>query len=507
LTEKRVSKKLLQVENKGEMPEKMWSFEVPPPPIPAKEIKEAISTEVVVVGAGMSGMAAALSAAEAGASTVLLEKHSTYIAHGIENGAINSRLQKKLGIEIDPGRVLADMVRWAGNKIDQRLVMLWASQSGGVMDWLLDMAEAQGLEAILIGNFDDDQCYRQYPTSHIIGGTGRGVVVGMMEGNARKHGVDIRYKTPAVQLLREKEGRVTGVIARTAEGDYIQFNASKGVVLCTGDYGNDLEMIRRYCPQAENVDKNGYAPAVNTGDGHKMGLWIGAAMQQVEPHAPMIHTLGVPPPSNDPFLRVNALGERYENEDVPMPYICNGIQGQPGNISWMVFDAKWEEDITRMGKGFARDSVANDWTKDRFQKAVESGSLLHADTIEELAQKMQVPVETFRATVERYNELARMGKDLDFGKIPERLTTIVRAPYYATRMPVVLLAVVGGLDINTRMQVLDTEKNVIPGLYAAGNVSGNFFANDYPCMCPGLSHGRALTFGRMAGLNAAAEQP
>jgi fumarate reductase flavoprotein subunit len=139
------------------------------------------------------------------------------------------------------------------------------------------------------------------------------------------------------------------------------------------------------------------------------------------------------------------------------------------------------------------------------QGAINRGLILQANTLEELAQRMGVPSRAFLATVERYNELARMGKDLDFGKHPSRLTTIEKPPFYAAKTGAALLATLSGLKVNTRLQVLDTEGNVIPGLYAAGNASGGFFANDYPITMPGLSHGRALTFGRLAGLNAAAE--
>ena len=116
---------------------------------------------------------------------------------------------------------------------------------------------------------------------------------------------------------------------------------------------------------------------------------------------------------------------------------------------------------------------------------------------------MAVPVETFKATVARYNELARNGKNLDFGKHSDRLTTIEKPPFYAAKLRLMFPAIVGGLKVNPRLQVLDTETKVIPGLYAAGNASGNFFSNDYPCTGPDLSHSWAFMFGRLAALHAA----
>ena len=146
------------------------------------------------------------------------------------------------------------------------------------------------------------------------------------------------------------------------------------------------------------------------------------------------------------------------------------------------------------------------WDPKQLDEAIENGNVLTAQTIEELAQKMEVPVETFKATVARYNELARNGKDLDFGKHPDRLTTIEKPLFYACKMEARYMVILGGLKVNTKLQVLDTERNAIPGLYAAGNVSGSFFGNQYPTTVPGLTHSRAWTFGRLAGLNAAAEK-
>jgi fumarate reductase flavoprotein subunit len=143
---------------------------------------------------------------------------------------------------------------------------------------------------------------------------------------------------------------------------------------------------------------------------------------------------------------------------------------------------------------------------DEIRQQVEKQSVM-ANTIEELAEKMKVPIATFKATVARYNELARLGKDLDFGKRPDRLTTIEKPPYYAGKGRYALLVVNGGLNVNTRLQALDKDWKVIPGLYLAGNTMGNRFAIDYPTMVPGISHGMALHYGRIAGLNAATSKP
>ena len=116
-----------------------------------------------------------------------------------------------------------------------------------------------------------------------------------------------------------------------------------------------------------------------------------------------------------------------------------------------------------------------------------------------------MPFRALRSTVNRYNKLARMGKDLDFGKRPDRLTPIEKPPFYASVLQQAFLVVLGGLNTNIKLQPLDADRKVIPGIYLAGNTVGNRFAVDYPTMCPGLTHGMAWTTGRLAGLSAAAD--
>jgi fumarate reductase flavoprotein subunit len=132
---------------------------------------------------------------------------------------------------------------------------------------------------------------------------------------------------------------------------------------------------------------------------------------------------------------------------------------------------------------------------------------ISAKTIEELGWKMEVPLNTFKATVDRYNELARMGKDLDFSKRPDRLTTLDKPPFYAGKGGYELLVIMGGLNANTRLQPLDDEFEPIPGLYVAGNVIGNRFAIDYPLIVPGISHSMATVYGRIAGRNSVTLEP
>ena len=153
-----------------------------------------------------------------------------------------------------------------------------------------------------------------------------------------------------------------------------------------------------------------------------------------------------------------------------------------------------------MGIGLGRFPMATPRMKAALEQATK------ADTIEELAQKMNVPIKTFKATIDRYNQLARQGHDADFGKMAERLTTVEKPPFYAGMTERLFLVVLGGINCNMQMQPLDENWKPIPGLYLAGNMVGNRFSLDYPVMCPGLSHSLAYVTGRLAGQTAAEEQ-
>ncbi|MBN1191871.1 MAG: FAD-dependent oxidoreductase [Dehalococcoidales bacterium] len=496
-------------------------FEVPRQPIAEKEIKETFDTDVVVVGAGTSGKAAALSAVQAGAKVIQIDKHVTYRWGGGMIGTIDSRLQKKLGVKIDKDEVCLQLMRWCGNKPDQRLYRVWADHSGPVMDWLMDITEPEGIKTLPMqwprpaGWDNSREYYPDYPTAHCHSdgkniGLNHSLALEIVQKRALDLGVEIRYRTPAVQLVRQPNGRVMGVIARDSERNYLRFNARKAVILCTGDYGNNPWMVQQYCPEAVEVasTRNIYmtrnrdlldAPEpINVGDGQQMAMAVGAIMEEGF-GAPMSHAT-VPAAGANAFLRVNILGERYENEDVPAQSQANSLVRQPGKKVWQVFDGKWEKDIPRMGFGLGTFNQPNDIIRNNIET-----NALKGNTLRELALRMDVPFDAFSSTVERINLLAGQGRDPDYGKRPDRLTTVEKPPFYASLVEQHILVVLGGIVTNPRFQALDKDRRVIPGLYMAGNTVGNRFAVDYPTMVAGLSHGFAWVSGRLTGLYAAAE--
>jgi fumarate reductase flavoprotein subunit len=490
------------------------SWEIPPHPIPPGEIKNTVTTDVVVVGAGVAGVITALSAAEGGAKVVIVEKMKKFSARGFDVAAVDSRLQKKMGIQIDVPAAIRALIKNCDKQVKEEFFWMFARYSGRVMDWMLDQIESGGLYAKMSASHYQGPNYFEYPvTHHILGGPhekeGAFIdAVEIFEKNAKTKGADFRYSTPAVRLIREGKGPVTGVIAGKA-GNYTRFHATRGVVLATGDYGSNKEMLNYYCPIALYTNLNVYTPpGANMGDGHKMGLWVGAAMQKGT-HAPMIHTVGGAWPYF--FLHVNKRGLRFQNEDLSSQACCLGMMIQPDGIGWTLLDSDFLTNVPKtipLGGGFFWDhpdrNLGEEWTPGEdmatLEDCMKKGLAFRANTLDELAAKMKVPADELKKTVARYNELVQKGVDEDFGKRKELLFPIERAPFYAGLMKSALLTTTSGLRVNTRFEVLDAHDEPLGGLYAVGNVQGDMFAVDYPTVFPGLSHGRCVTFGRLVGL-------
>lgn len=499
-----------------------YTFKLPDFPISPDQIRETFTADVVVVGAGVSGKAAALSAAQAGASVIQIDRHTTFRWGGGMIGAIDTRIQKKLGVQVDKDDLCLQLMKWCGNKPDQRLYRVWCEHSGPVLDWLAAMTDAEGIQTLLLqwprpAGWDiKTEYYPDYPVAHrhfdgVNAPLNHSLALNCVQRQAIKAGVEIRYQTRALQLVRSQNGRVKAVIALDRTGNFVQFNANRAVILCTGDYSNNPFMMQKWCaPAAElSLRHNIYMTRVqdlldapeplNVGDGHQMAIDIGAVMEP-GPHAPMSHA-SVAASGANAFLRVNINGERFENEDVPAQSQANSLARQPGQKVWQIFDGAWEKDLPKMGVGLGTFYEANDKVRDSVKM-----NALKADTIKELAQKMGVPYAGLKATIDRNNELVKAGRDLDYGKRADRLFPILQPPFFASLIEQHILVVLGGLITNTRFQPLDQNRQVIPGLYLAGNTVGNRFAIDYPTMVAGLSHGFAWVSGRLTGQYAAADK-
>ncbi len=487
-----------------------------PDPIPEEQIKSTIEREVVIVGAGLSGVTAALRAAQNGATVAVIEKTGKWNARGGNLGVPESKFLTSQGITIDKEAFAREWVKRCGSRCDERVLWLYINHAGEAMNWLLDIMTRDGLtRPVVQGANYQGETYRELPGSHRFfdgplakkgARPGATDCVAEMYRLSLELGVEYCFNCPGQQLIKEN-GRVTGVIAKGPDG-YVKLLASKGVILATGDIGGNREMCADLAPDANRAIVNVYTPVgANTGDGHRMGLWAGGFFDA--DHLPtMIHPQ-FPCVRSYCFLFVNQKGERFMNEDTWIQGKCQQILYQNQSTAWSIIDGDWEKKVPRTlpyGGGIFWDQdkeLGDAWNVELDREALargeKNGSVLHADTLEELAEKMGVPADRFTATVKRYNELCEKGKDEDLGKRRELMIPLDKAPYTAIKYGATLLVVVGGLRVNSRLQVIDTELDPIPGLYAVGNVAGGRYGVDYPLVVPGNSHGSAMTFGYMAG--------
>lgn len=499
----------------------LHTWEVAPEPI--TDIAETKDYDVVVVGAGLAGLNAAEAAARNGAKTAVIERNSTFSIRGVDVGHIGSKFHKGNGFDLDP-HIAARFLHQASHQTSNYdLIYVWASRSGQVFDYIQELGEANGVSMVkaLSGTakykpWDElpDQ-WRVYPdaVSFVRGGEvwdsrddGQPVNVTLGElifKSAEDNGAEFMFNTHAEQLVGDAASGITGVIVTAEDGSHVQYNASKGVILATGDICGNQEMIDVFCPISNRSDANVYAPAgCNTGDGILMGCWAGAALSK-SPAAPMIHqfTLDTLEFNLTSFimcwLAVNQNGERYGAEMPFEPMLTNARMNTPGNVAWSIFDGDYETYVKQQKPEQYERFLEN--LDEVMQKWIDEGKLFKADTLEDLASQLGIPADTFKATVERYNSMADAGEDIDFDVPAQFLAPVRTAPFYATKNVCSTLTIPFGLHVNADSQVLTTDDQPIKGLFAIGNVQGDFFGNDYPVHCPGVSHGRCVTFGQLVG--------
>lgn len=481
------------------------------------EFVETVEADIVVIGAGLAGVSTACRAAENGANVVVVEKAPTWSGRGGHFGVFGSRVMKEKGIENDPDEVAREWVAISGNRVNEKLVWLYINRSPEAMDWFLDKAEPYGLGINLWDGYNRHGSYRQFPGTHCFRGgpqfqEGKDPgtdVAGCLYENSVEVGARYYFETPAEQLIKEGD-RVIGCVAKGSDG-YRKFIAKNGVVLATGDIGGSEEMCAEFAPLALRACESQYLPmGMNTGDGHKMGLWAGGCFEEA-PWPTMIHPQAFTFQSAA-YLFVNQQGNRFMNEDSWEQAKSLNCIRQPGEGAWAfsIWGGDWPEtlkDSLQYGGGMFWDSMGRyvgvEWTPDGVQGildgAVESGMAWKADSLEELADQAGIPRQEFMATVERYNELCRSGHDDDFGKQSALMYEIKTAPFYAVKFGAALLTVPAGLNVNEKLQVVDENLQPIEGLYAVGNVAGGLYGVDYPVVISGNSHGRALTWGYVVG--------
>ena len=484
-------------------------------PEPITEFVAEETADIVVVGAGIAGCVATQSAVESGASVICIEKFGKPTAHGSDVGAINSIVQEREGVRVDPLEAARLIYGWSQQQANYNLIRIWADRSGEVLSHYVRMAEARGYTVRINSRltaradwYDLEEKYRMFRTAHLFDipeGSdlparrwGAAYLVDVVFADAQERGARFLFNTPAEQLIKEN-GRVAGVIAR-GENGFIRINARRGVILATGGITDNDEMKECFCPISLRVDKvENFPKGGNMGDGLVMGRWIGAAFSRCYP-APIIHPVNLSvlgPGMASSWLIVDRYGRRFMNETAFEPMVTNARLNAPGNIAWTIWDADYLEHFRKQEPDKFSALPAD--VAEQVEACVESGEYVRADLLAELADAIGVPANNLEATVARYNELVDSGVDEDFG-VPERfLSPCRRGPFYATKISAWLLTLPYGLHVDDNSQVCTEDDDPIPGLYAVGNVQGDYWANSYPVTCPGSSHGRSVCFGRLVG--------
>ena len=521
------------------------------PDIDEAAITETVDTDILIVGAGNGGMFAAAYAAANGLNFRIIEQNGNVQDTRHWYGAIDSAAAKAAGEEpFDRAKLLSEISRYASGKCDQRVVKTWINESAAMHDFMRSILEdkygwvcdfTSGSEAAWPAeNAEHNTDYlfpveeHNYMASERESGLARNELL-LQYIQELGYGVD--FKTSLAKLEKNAEGRITGIIAQNMDDDhFIRYNAAKGVLLACGGYAGNPYMMQQLDPLGTSVTTAcSYSPA-DKGYGIRAAVWAGANLDKEA--APMLFDRGIVAPGVDagyvdsdsafggkafpgeirqfnpgtqPFLKVNRNGERFANESCPYNDIVYAAAHQPGRVYAQISDANMLEDAKRfhtIGCSAGTRKNTMEGLEKTFASAEEKGCFFRADTIEELADKMGftgAAKDTFLATVERYNELYDKQNDEDFGKPAYRLSAIRTAPFYGYWLGASLLTTEQGIAINDKGQALDTNNQPMAGLYITGDMSGSFFANNYPCLMAGVAMGRTLTFAmkaikQMAGL-------
>lgn len=510
------------------------------PDIDEAAITETVDTDILIVGAGNGGIFAAAYAAANGLNFRVIEQNGNVQDTRHWYGAIDSAAAKEAGEKpADRAKLLSEISRYASGKCDQRVVKTWINESAAMHDFMRSILEdkygwtcdfTSGAEAAWPAeNAEHNTDYlfpvqeHNYMASESASGKPRNE---LLLDYIRELGYDVDFKTSLAKLEKDSTGRITGIIAQSTEDDhFIRYNANKGVLLACGGFPGNPYMMEQLDPLGTSVTTAcSYSPA-DKGYGIRAAVWAGANLDKEA--APMLFDRGIVAPGVDggyvasdsafggkafpgpirqynpgtqPFLKVNRNGERFANESSPYNDIVYAAAHQPGRVYAQICDANVLEDAKRfhtIGCSAQTRNGGEKYFQGKVDEAVAAGTLFVCDTIEELADKLGFTGEakdTFLATVDRYNELYDKQNDEDFGKPAYRLSAIRTAPFYGCWLGASLLTTEQGIAINDKGQALDNDNKPMPGLYVTGDMSGSFFANNYPCLMAGVAMGRTLTY-------------
>ena len=531
------------------------------PEIDESKVTKTVDVDVAVVGCGIAGVAACRSVAEDGGLVAAFEKADGPQCRSGEYAVINGKVQAKWGRDTWTREQIDDIIDShmveSTYRCKRSIMSKWAHNIGDAFDWWVeanpDLYYAETTRSAIPDESADNfiipifyplpehydwkqERFPCYPTSVEFKPDQHVTVEANMQKAVDTGNVQTFYGCFVEKLIME-DGRCVGLYARdAATGEYIKCNASKGVILSTGDYSQNTKMLKHFCPEVienniqclfTNVDVEGNF--TNQGDGIQLGMWAGAQVQQS--HAPMIHHMGggadlagVGVMGNAGFLNLDLNGKRFMNEDLPGQQLENQIELQKNRESWQIFDSNWPQQLPYMPAAHGGACYYEDYASEaegpknnttyrnykspyQLEAAVADGRAVKADTLEELVAKIYpddtAAQQTALDSIQRYNELAKAGYDEDFHKPASRMWAVENGPFYADKFTTALLLVcIGGLESDEDCHTFDADRNVIPGLYVAGNIQGNRFATEYPIGLKGVSHSMAMYYGYVAGKNA-----
>ena len=472
---------------------------ITPDQLNAKAVAEAVSdreaaytADVVVVGAGGAGLAAAITAAENGASVILVEKMSNVggntLISGGEMAAPGNWMQEKEGIADDVETFYNDVLKGGDNEGDPALIHVLAENALEGALWLRDDIHVTFEDYMLF--FGGHSIKRSLVPLNASGVE----LIQKLNAKAESLGITIHKGTRATKL-EMTDGKVNTVKA-DYNGQEITYTANKGVVLATGGFGSNIEMRKQYNPQMDEkiLSTNSVG---STGDGVVMAQELGAQvvdMQFIQTYPTCDVETGALLYVGDVRLEgrsilVNLEGKRFVEELERRDVISLAVTEQTGGVSYMFWD-----EASMVASGVAASH------QQEYDDLIRRGKLVKADTIEEACAHFGINAEELKATVERYNQYAADGKDLEFNK-RGTLTAFGEGPYYIMVSTPAIHHCMGGLKINTSAQVIDTEGNVIPGLFAAGEVTGDIHGTN---RLGSDAIADIIVYGRIAGENAAA---
>ena len=479
-------------------------------PEPITQFAETHEYDVVVVGAGESGLSAVHSALEAGAKVACVQNINTAQTTGNMGAYLDIDANDEAALQ-----ACVSFVNWKSDfRSNRKLVEVWARNSQEALTWWADEAAAAGVESI---RHDAVLPYNGYEialhanTYFHVEGNHCAAAIAIAESLAAA-GAEFFYNTPCVQLCVE-EGVVKGAICTNKAGENELFKAAKGVILASGDYSSNAEMLEYYSP-----DTKGFSQFVDFRDGSGMcaGMWAGAVMTPTV-HTKMIHGEPAAVRLEMPFLFLDRHGNRFMDESCcRMGYMNNFARRYLAEVDYEDSTAaKFFSIVPSNWESYYEDwkaAAPYDISMYNASNKVNPEKWISGETPEELAENMiayaaendwamDLSVEAIVSSIRRYNELCAAGRDDDFGKSAKYMVEINGGPYYAIpRGSNKLPAILGGLVVDENHQCLSEGGEPIEGLFAVGNASGQFFGGvDYPMDIEGLSIGRAITSGYVCG--------